>query len=54
MSSEGRTVGLQSPVATILGTGRLFELNVLGFIVAVIASVMLVGTAESLAARQKN
>jgi len=41
-------------VATILGTGRLFELNVLGFIVAVIASVMLVGTAESLAARQKN
>jgi uncharacterized membrane protein YeaQ/YmgE (transglycosylase-associated protein family) len=41
-------------VATILGTGRIFELNVLGFIVAVIASVMLVGTAESLAASKKN
>ena len=40
-------------VANLLGTGSIFELNILGFVVAVIASVMLVGTAESLAARNK-
>ena len=40
-------------VANLLGTGGIFELNVLGFVVAVIASVMLVGTAEGLAARNK-
>ncbi|MEU4192333.1 hypothetical protein AB0E69_10560 [Kribbella sp. NPDC026611] len=40
-------------IANLLGTGSIFELNVLGFIVAVIASVMLVGTAESLTARAK-
>jgi uncharacterized membrane protein YeaQ/YmgE (transglycosylase-associated protein family) len=34
-------------VANLLGTGSIFELNVLGFIVAVIASVLLVGVAES-------
>lgn len=31
-----------------LGTGDIFELNVLGFVVAVIASVALIGVAESL------
>jgi uncharacterized membrane protein YeaQ/YmgE (transglycosylase-associated protein family) len=35
-------------VANLLGTGSIFELNVLGFVVAVIASVLLVGVAESL------
>lgn len=40
-------------IANLLGTGSIFELNILGFVVAVIASVMLVGTAESLAARNK-
>ncbi|TWD82644.1 putative membrane protein YeaQ/YmgE (transglycosylase-associated protein family) [Kribbella amoyensis] len=40
-------------VATFLGTGGFFELNVLGFVVAVIASVLLVGTAEGLAAKNK-
>lgn len=35
-------------VANLLGTGDIFELNVLGFIVAVIAAVLLVGVAESL------
>jgi uncharacterized membrane protein YeaQ/YmgE (transglycosylase-associated protein family) len=35
-------------VASLLGTGSIFELNVLGFVVAVIASVLLVGVAESL------
>lgn len=35
-------------VASFLGTGEIFELNVLGFIVAVIAAVALVGAAEGL------
>jgi uncharacterized membrane protein YeaQ/YmgE (transglycosylase-associated protein family) len=39
-------------VASLLGTGDIFELNFLGFIVAVIASVLLVGTAEAVAGRR--
>jgi uncharacterized membrane protein YeaQ/YmgE (transglycosylase-associated protein family) len=35
-------------VANLLGTGSVFELNVLGFVVAVIAAVLLVGVAESM------
>lgn len=35
-------------VANLLGTGDIFELNVLGFIVAVIAAVALVGIAEGI------
>lgn len=36
-------------VASLLGTGDIFELNVLGFIVAVIAAVLLIGIAEGMA-----
>lgn len=39
-------------VANLLGTGDIFELNVLGFIVAVIAAVLLIGVAESMAGRR--
>lgn len=35
-------------IASLLGTGGIFELNVLGFVVAVIAAVALIGTAESI------
>ncbi|MGY1690184.1 GlsB/YeaQ/YmgE family stress response membrane protein [Geodermatophilus sp. SYSU D00697] len=35
-------------VASLLGTGDIWELNVLGFIVAVIAAVVLIGVAEGL------
>ncbi len=38
-------------VASLLGTGDIFELNVIGFIVAVIAAVLLVGVAEGLSGR---
>ena len=41
-------------VASLLGTGDIFELNFLGFIVAVIASVLLVGTAEAVAGRRNS
>jgi uncharacterized membrane protein YeaQ/YmgE (transglycosylase-associated protein family) len=40
-------------VANLLGTGDVFELNVLGFIVAVIAALLLVGVAETIAGRDK-
>ncbi|WNV76836.1 hypothetical protein [Geodermatophilus sp. DSM 44513] len=36
-------------VANLLGTGDVFELNVLGFVVAVIAAVALIGVAEGAA-----
>lgn len=40
-------------VANLLGTGDIFELNALGFIVAVIAAILLIGVAEGLAGRSK-
>ena len=33
-------------LASLIGTGGIFELNILGFIMAVIAAVLLVGVAE--------
>lgn len=36
-------------VANLLGTGGIFELNILGFIVAVVAAVLLIGVAEGMA-----
>ena len=36
-------------VANLLGTGDIFELNILGFIVAVVAAVLLIGVAEGMA-----
>ncbi|MEV8377696.1 hypothetical protein AB0P21_33465 [Kribbella sp. NPDC056861] len=41
-------------VANLLGTGGIFELNILGFVVAVVAAVILVGTAETLTSRTKS
>ena len=38
-------------VASLLGTGDIWELNVLGFVVAVVAAVMLVGVAEAMVGR---
>lgn len=40
-------------VASLFGTGDIFELNVLGFIVAVIAAVLLIGVFEGAAGRRK-
>ena len=40
-------------IANLVGTGDIFELNVFGFIVAVIASVLLVGVAETMSGRGK-
>lgn len=40
-------------IASALGTGDIFELNILGFIVAVVAAVLLIGVAESVSGRNK-
>lgn len=39
-------------IANLIGTGDIMELNVLGFIFAVIASVLLLGVAESMGGRR--
>jgi uncharacterized membrane protein YeaQ/YmgE (transglycosylase-associated protein family) len=39
--------------ANLLGTGGIFELNVLGFIIAVVAAVLLIGTAEGITASRE-
>ncbi len=40
-------------IAQLFGTGGIFELNVIGFVLAVIAAVLLIGTAEALTSRNK-
>lgn len=39
-------------IASLIGTGSVGELNVLGFIVAVIAAVLLIGAAEGMSGRK--
>jgi len=41
-------------VAWMLGTGSIWELNVLGFVLAVIAALLLVGTAEAVAGKNRS
>ncbi|TQN40672.1 putative membrane protein YeaQ/YmgE (transglycosylase-associated protein family) [Blastococcus colisei] len=38
-------------IASLLGTGDIFELNVLGFVLAVIAAIVLVGAYAGMAGR---
>ncbi|MFC7362982.1 GlsB/YeaQ/YmgE family stress response membrane protein [Nocardioides astragali] len=40
-------------IAQFFGTGGIFELNVIGFVLAVVAAVLLIGTAEALTGRDK-
>jgi len=39
-------------IASLIGTGDIMELNVLGFIFAVIVAVLLLGVAESMTGRR--
>ena len=41
-------------IASFFGTGSIWELNVLGFILAVIAAVLLIGVAESVAGKNRS
>ncbi|GAB3195720.1 GlsB/YeaQ/YmgE family stress response membrane protein [Geodermatophilus arenarius] len=40
-------------IAQFFGTGSIWELNVLGFVLAVVAAVLLIGVAESVAGRNR-
>ncbi|MEP7740149.1 hypothetical protein ABKW28_21080 [Nocardioides sp. 31GB23] len=40
-------------VASALGRGDIFELNVIGFVVAVVAAVLLIGVAEGMSSKGK-
>ncbi|HSE10872.1 MAG TPA: hypothetical protein VLB29_19570 [Nocardioidaceae bacterium] len=40
-------------VASALGTGNIWELNILGAIVAIVAAVLLIGVAEGMSGRNK-
>ena len=41
-------------IAQFFGTGSIWELNVIGFVLAVIAAVLLIGVAESLVGKNKS
>jgi uncharacterized membrane protein YeaQ/YmgE (transglycosylase-associated protein family) len=41
-------------IAAALGTGDIWELNVLGFVLAVVAAVLLIGVAEAVVGRNKS
>jgi uncharacterized membrane protein YeaQ/YmgE (transglycosylase-associated protein family) len=41
-------------IAYVIGTGSIWELDFLGFVLAVIAAVLLVGGAESVAGRSSD
>lgn len=41
-------------IASALGTGSIWELNVLGFVLAVVAAVLLIGVAEGMNARKSS
>ena len=40
-------------IASVLGTGDIWELNILGFVLAVVASVLLIGGAEAVTGGSK-
>jgi uncharacterized membrane protein YeaQ/YmgE (transglycosylase-associated protein family) len=40
-------------IAWLLGTGSIWELDVLGFVLAVVAAVLLIGTAEALTGKDR-
>lgn len=40
-------------IAWLLGQGSIWELNVLGFVLSVVAAVLLVGTAEAIAPKRR-
>lgn len=39
-------------IAQLFGTGGIFELNFLGFVLAIVAAVLLIGVAEGMTAKK--
>ena len=40
-------------IAWLIGSGSIWELNVLGFVLSVVAAVLLIGTAEAMTGRSR-
>ena len=40
-------------IAQFFGTGSIWELNILGFVLAVVAAVLLIGTAEQVVGKNR-
>jgi uncharacterized membrane protein YeaQ/YmgE (transglycosylase-associated protein family) len=40
-------------IAWLIGSGSIWELNVIGFVLAVVAAVLLIGTAEAMTNRSR-
>ncbi|MGH2751289.1 MAG: GlsB/YeaQ/YmgE family stress response membrane protein [Actinomycetota bacterium] len=51
LSVVGSVIG--GSIASLIGTGDIMELNVLGFVFAVIASILLLGVAETMSGRKE-
>ena len=41
-------------IASFFGTGDIWELNILGFVLAVIAAVLLIGVAEGMSSKKSH
>jgi uncharacterized membrane protein YeaQ/YmgE (transglycosylase-associated protein family) len=41
-------------IAWLIGSGSIWELNIIGFVLSVIAAVLLVGTAEAVTGKDRN
>lgn len=41
-------------IASFFGTGDIWELNILGFVLAVIAAVLLIGVAEGMSSKNRH
>lgn len=41
-------------IANAIGTGGIFELNILGSVVAIVVSVLLIGTAEAVTGKPRS
>jgi uncharacterized membrane protein YeaQ/YmgE (transglycosylase-associated protein family) len=40
-------------IAWLIGSGSIWELNIIGFVLSVVAAVLLVGTAEAVAGKNR-
>jgi uncharacterized membrane protein YeaQ/YmgE (transglycosylase-associated protein family) len=40
-------------IAWLIGTGSIWELNIIGFVLSVVAALLLVGTAEAVAGKNR-
>ena len=51
LGAVGSLIG--GTIAWLLGTGSIWELDFLGFVLSVVAAVLLIGTAESVAGKNR-